>query len=61
MRPAVTAASVSHGNIRNRQMFFGGIPGSNEPPTLVKEVTGEPEIRKKKFSTEAFLDLYFKE
>jgi hypothetical protein len=50
--------------IRNKQMFFGGIPLHQERPTLIKQVEAPIDFenaKKKKFSTEAFLDLYFEE
>ena len=55
------------GKVRNRQMFFGGLPLSNERATMVVERNpimdshaGRPK-QAKKFSTDAFLDLYLNE
>ena len=50
--------------VRNKQMFFGGMPLMHDRPTLLKQLDpqfDQPQAKKKKFSTDAFLDLYFAE
>ena len=62
---------VVEGKLRNTQMYFGGIPLNTQKPTMVidqlpssgvvndaqSSVESRP-VKPKKFSTEAFLDLY---
>ena len=57
--------------MRNRQMFFGGLPLNNDRATLLVERKAGPggagaglsmlPPKAKRFSTEAFLDLYLQE
>lgn len=62
--------AVKPGKLRNTQMFFGGLPLSTNPASMVVDQEATPEQleqmkqrrdRPKKFSTEAFLDLFMKE
>ena len=63
--------SEDGGKVRNRQMFFGGLPLNNSKATLLVERRAgpgdagagfsPPPRKAKRFSTEAFLDLYLQE
>lgn len=44
--------------VRNKQMFFGGIPLNPERPTMIKQLIKDEKAEGKKFSTDAFLELY---
>jgi hypothetical protein len=44
--------------VRNKQMFFGGLPLNPERPTMIKQLKNDEIATSKKFSTEAFLELY---
>lgn len=59
------------GKLRNRQMYFGGLPLAKEKATMVVDSAPAPERleaiqkkireRPKKFSTETFLDLFLQD
>jgi hypothetical protein len=42
-------------------MFFGGLPLNPERPTMIKQLKNDEIATSKKFSTDAFLELYLLE
>ena len=63
-------ATATQGKLRNTQMYFGGLPLNTDQASMIVDQRATPqrlafirhrqESRPKKFSTEAFLDLYAK-
>ncbi len=67
---AGSQAAGSGGSLRNTQMYFGGLPLSAGMPSMVVDqmapirlqfIKQKRKERPKRFSTDAFLDLYMAE
>lgn len=65
MIPKLKLVKPGVNQIRNNQMFYGGIPLNQHAPTIIKPIEEEEQQSrkpmKKKFSTDSFLDLYLAE